>query len=128
MSSAWISAFGARGALFSSHPKPPQLRSKSGGVKSASWQYEDEYRLIAEEEIGAFQRETMKTRDSFYQLPKDCLKSVIVGARASASDRAKIGKLVAAVRPEVLVRQANCSPDRYELTIDPAISFSKSAP
>ena len=38
-------------------------------MKSSDWQYEEEYRLIAEEKAGAFSDLTLKTKDQFYELP-----------------------------------------------------------
>jgi hypothetical protein len=90
-------------------------------TKSADWHYEDEYRLISEEEDTAFQKETLKTRNGFYQLPKNALKSVIIGALAPAEVRERISGMVAHLSPHVVVRQVTCLSDRYQLAIEPPI-------
>jgi hypothetical protein len=91
-------------------------------TKSAEWQYEDEYRLISEEEDTALSGRTLKTRDGFYMLPKDALKSVIVGSLATDAVRGQIKSLVDQINPDVVVRQARCMPDRYQLAIHPPVS------
>jgi Protein of unknown function (DUF2971) len=91
-------------------------------TKAAEWQYEEEYRLIAEEEGTAFQKQTLKTLNGFYQLQPNALKSVIVGALAPPAVRAKIKDMVARTAPHVLVRQAKCLPDRYQLAIEPPVA------
>ena len=95
-------------------------------TKSAEWQYEDEYRLISEEEGTAFSDGTLKTRDGFYMLPKDALKSVIIGALATDTVRKQIRSLVDRISPEVVVRQARCMPDRYQLAIEPPLEMAGS--
>ena len=90
-------------------------------TKSADWRYEDEYRLISEEEGTAFHKETLKTCDGFYQLPRNALMSVIIGALAPAEVRARIAGMVARIAPHLIVRQATCLSDRYRLAIEPPI-------
>ncbi len=51
-------------------------------TKAIDWEYEEEYRLIAQEESVAFNNETLLTRDNLLQLPSDTLISVIVGCAA----------------------------------------------
>ncbi len=90
-------------------------------TKSADWEYEDEYRLISEEEGTAFDKDTLKTRNGFCHISEDALKSVIVGSLAPPKVRAKIKEMVARIAPAVVVRQATCLPDRYQLRIDPPV-------
>ncbi len=90
-------------------------------TKSSDWQYEEEYRLIAEEEQGAFDHRTLKTQDQFYRLPPGSLTCIIIGARASDEDRRTIRKIIDHSSRNLLVRQATRAPDRYELLIDPPI-------
>jgi hypothetical protein len=91
-------------------------------TKSADWQYEQEYRLIAEEESMAYSAVTMKTKDGIYTLPPDTLKSIIIGAQASRSVHEQIGEMVSRSRSSVAVRVARCLPDRYQLVIEPPLT------
>jgi hypothetical protein len=91
-------------------------------TKSAEWAYEDEYRLIAQERDFAFDFDTLITENGFYRGPKSAIKSVIIGALASAHDRVAIEKLVDRIAPDVAVRHAKVLPDRYQLAIDPPLS------
>ena len=90
-------------------------------TKSAEWQYEDEYRLIAEEEANALSDGTLKTRDGFFMLPQGTVKSIIMGALSTEMVRQQIRSLVLGIDPEVVVRQARCMPDRYQLEIEPPL-------
>jgi hypothetical protein len=91
-------------------------------TKSSDWQYEEEYRLIAEEERGAFDHRTLKTEDQFYKLPPGSLMSIIIGARASPETCKTIRSIVDRSDSKLLIRQAGRAPDRYELLIDPPIN------
>jgi Protein of unknown function (DUF2971) len=95
-------------------------------TKSAEWQYEHEYRLIAEEEGDAFSDGTLKTRDGFYMLPDGALKSVIIGALATDTVRRQIKSVVQRINPAVVVRQATCMRDRYQLAIEPPLEMEGS--
>jgi hypothetical protein len=90
-------------------------------TKSFHWQYEEEYRLIAQEESSAFPVDTMITRSQLYDLPGGALTSIIVGATASEQNRRTIRDIVDRSNSGLLIRQARCAPDRYELMIDPPI-------
>jgi hypothetical protein len=63
-------------------------------TKSSDWQYEDEYRLIAEEEDRAFSDRTLKTRNQFYKLPSGSLISIIIGVHAPDETRRTIRSIV----------------------------------
>jgi hypothetical protein len=90
-------------------------------TKSREWQYEDEYRLVAEEKKGAFDPRTLKTEDQFYTLPPGSLMSIIIGARAPEETRRMIRDIVDRSGRNLLLRQARRASDRYELVIDPPI-------
>jgi hypothetical protein len=90
-------------------------------TKSFHWQYEEEYRLIAQEESSAFPVDTMITSNQLYHLPAGSLTSIIIGARASEQDRRTIREIVSRSNSGLLSREARCAPDRYELMIDPPI-------
>jgi Protein of unknown function (DUF2971) len=95
-------------------------------TKSLDWQYEDEYRLIAEEDVGAFHQATMKTQDQFYKLPQGSLTSIIIGARASEEMRKTISEILERSGRNLLLRQATRAADRYELLIEPPIGAGQS--
>jgi hypothetical protein len=88
-------------------------------TKSADWSYEEEWRLIAEERDFAKSPETIKTDSDFFILPSGVLKSVTIGCLADEASRQLIDRLVKTHAPDVLVRQATPTADRYELTISP---------
>lgn len=90
-------------------------------IKSSDWIYEDEYRLIAEEEAEAFADATLKTRNGIYILPPRALRSVILGSAAPSSVAEQVYRLVGGASWDIIVRHAKCIPDRYALTIDPPI-------
>ena len=90
-------------------------------TKSFHWQYEEEYRLIAQEESSAFPVDTMITSNQLYHLRAGSLTSIIIGARASEQDRRTIREIVSRSNSGLLIREARCAPDRYELMIDPPI-------
>jgi hypothetical protein len=87
-------------------------------TKSSDWAYEEEYRLIAQEEGEALCSGTLMTRDDgFFQFSEGALVSVIVGAEATTPVSDEINELARASR--VLVRKATRVPHRYELTFAP---------
>jgi Protein of unknown function (DUF2971). len=90
-------------------------------TKSFHWQYEEEYRLIAQEESSAFPVDTIITRNQLYDLPAGSLTSVIIGALASEQNRRTIKEIVSRSNSALLIREARCAPDRYEVMIDPSI-------
>ena len=90
-------------------------------AKSADWAYEAEWRLVAEERAVARSPMTVKTDADFLNVPQGALKSIIVGMRADNATKASVRSLVETKAPEVLVRQATRSLDRYEVEIDPPI-------
>src|SRR6516225_7528168 len=90
-------------------------------TKSSDWQYEDEYRLIAEEEDRAFSGRTLKTRNQFYKLPSGSLISIIIGIHAPDETRRTIRSIVDRSGKNLSIRQAARAPDRYEILIDPPI-------
>jgi Protein of unknown function (DUF2971) len=65
-------------------------------TKSSDWAYEQEYRLIAQEESEALRPGTLMTRDGFFQFSECALVSVIIGASASDDTRgeALLGMIV----------------------------------
>jgi hypothetical protein len=91
-------------------------------TKSHDWSYEAEWRLIAEERAFTQSARTIKTDNDFLKLPSGVLKSVTIGSLANSSSRTRIKDIVRANAPDVLVRQAELAPDRYEIIIRPAFA------
>jgi len=90
-------------------------------TKSNDWAYEAEWRLIAEDGAIARTSDILKTDDDFLRLPSDTLKSVIIGALATAATVKRVKELVRHHGNKVLIRTAKISMDRYKLNIDPPI-------
>jgi hypothetical protein len=86
--------------------------------KSADWAYEEEYRLVAQEESEALGSGTLMTRNGMYQYSR-ALLSIIIGSSATAATAEEISEMARAAG--VLVRKAARVPNRYALTIDPPI-------
>lgn len=84
--------------------------------KSDVWRYESEFRLIASEEPFDFP-DVPTTKGGFVLLPKDALKSVIVGAQMAASDREMVRSLVRDSGWGVELKVANLVSDRYAFNI-----------
>jgi hypothetical protein len=88
--------------------------------KSSDWAYEEEYRLIAQEESAALCSGTLMTHDDgLFEFSENALVSVIIGAEASTLASDHITELCRA--SGVLVRKAARVPHRYELTFDPPL-------
>jgi Protein of unknown function (DUF2971) len=87
-------------------------------TKSSDWAYEQEYRLIAQEENEALRPGTLMTRDGFFQFSECALVSIIIGASAGDDTRREVREL--ARSSGLLVRTATRVPHRYELTFDPS--------
>lgn len=84
--------------------------------KSDVWQYEQEYRLIAQERAVAIPgADTLMTDDSLLRLPAMALRAIVAGCQA---DYDRVRGLVAQVAPQVTVRRAVRVPNRYELAIE----------
>ena len=56
-------------------------------TKAKAWEYEEEYRLIAQEEAEALNRESLITRNNLLLLPDGALTSIIVGCVAPEAMR-----------------------------------------
>jgi Protein of unknown function (DUF2971) len=83
-------------------------------TKSDVWQYEREYRILAQERDNATPHSTLMTAKNFLQLKDTALMSVIVGCQC---DFDAVCKIVTDVAPKLAVKRAIRVPNRYELTI-----------
>jgi hypothetical protein len=88
--------------------------------KSADWAYEEEYRLVAQEESEALGSGTLMTRNGMYQYSSGALLSIIIGSSATSATAEEISEMARAAG--VAVRKAARVPNRYALTIDPPIN------
>ena len=84
-------------------------------TKSDSWDYEKEYRLVAQEKGFATAHETLITEGNYLALPNDALTSIIVGCQGPCEE---VRDLVRVHAPDVSVKQAVRIPNRYELHIE----------
>ena len=84
-------------------------------AKADVWEYEHEYRLIAQERCVAAPHTTLMTDNNYLKLPETALLSVIVGCQGSYD---VVQSLVADVAPEVTVKRAERVPNRFELQIE----------
>lgn len=89
-------------------------------TKAVDWAYEREWRLVAEERQAPHTwPETINVDNGFLELPLGAVKSVTIGCLASQEARTEISDMVDNFSPDVVVRQAVLSADRYELVISP---------
>lgn len=87
-------------------------------AKAKDWAYEDEYRLIAQEESAALNCQSLITKNNFLTLPDDVLTSIIVGCVAPQSTRKAVVEIVKTSRHRIELREARRVPNHYSLTIE----------
>ncbi len=76
-------------------------------TKSAAWDYEDEYRVIAQEERAATPDDTLITRKNLIELPDEALTAIIVGCLAPKSTLNAIKELIEQSTSSVSVVRSN---------------------
>ena len=81
-------------------------------TKSSDWCYEQEYRLISSDV--PLRSNFLQVHDDFFHLPDGSLKSIIIGCNADHRDIARVIKEFA---PDLPIKQAVRSPNRYSLEI-----------
>jgi hypothetical protein len=86
-------------------------------TKSSVWSYEQEYRLIAEEEDHHKANETLKTKNNFFQLPNKMLTGIIMGCMIKESDKKILEDTVSKLNPQIQLKRAVRVPDKYSLEI-----------
>lgn len=84
-------------------------------TKANVWEYEDEYRIIAQEQSNATGPDTLITESNLLKLPDGALLSIIVGCQGPYDE---VLSLVSEVAPDVTVKMAKRVPNRFELEID----------
>jgi len=88
-------------------------------AKSKEWNYEKEYRIIAEEEAHALSKETLITKENYLTLPEDALSAIIMGCVASEKTRSRIRDIVAqhSSKKPIFLKEAIRVPNQYRLSI-----------
>ena len=86
-------------------------------IKSAAWAYEDEYRLIAQEENAATPDDTLTTKSNRIELPDGALTAIIVGCLAPESTLDAINKLIEQSTCSVKLKRAERARDQYKISI-----------
>ena len=86
-------------------------------TKSAAWNYEDEYRLIAQEEKAAIPEDTLMTQSNYIELPDGAQTAIIVGCLAPNSTLTAIKELIEQSTCSVKLKRAVRARDQYKLSI-----------
>ena len=84
-------------------------------AKSHVWEYEQEYRLIAQEKEFVRCDDVPVTENNYLKFPKGALTSIIIGCQANYEE---VHELVQNTAPWVKVKKAIRTPNRYDLTIE----------
>jgi hypothetical protein len=85
--------------------------------KSASWAYEEEYRLVSQEQATATPHDTIISNKGSVQIPADALTSIIIGCLATDATVGDIKKIVDASGKPIQLKRADRAPDQYRLNI-----------
>jgi hypothetical protein len=89
-------------------------------TKSSDWAYEEEYRLVAQEEGKELGSGTMMTRDDgMFCFSDGALVSVIIGSSMDDTNKRELEAICQAAG--IPIRTATLVPHRYELTFDPPL-------
>lgn len=88
-------------------------------TKSAAWDYEREYRVIAVTEEGGVEPQGLipVAKTGFVNLPPASLTAVIVGCMISTRDAKEIEDILQASSDEILLKRVVRSDERYELIV-----------
>jgi hypothetical protein len=87
-------------------------------TKAKAWEYEDEYRLIAQEEAEALNHESLITKNNLLLLPDGALASIIVGCVAPEATRDAVREIVRRCGRNLHLKHAVRVPNHYSLTIE----------
>jgi hypothetical protein len=87
-------------------------------TKAKAWEYEEEYRLIAQEEAEALNRESLITRNNLLLLPDGALTSIIVGCVAPEAMREAVRDIVRRSGRNLDLKYAMRVPNHYSLIIE----------
>lgn len=84
-------------------------------VKSKVWEYEREYRLIAQEASKATPHDTLITHNGQLKFPDGALDAIIVGCNGPYDE---VADLVGRCNPDIAVRRARKIDNRYAIEIE----------
>jgi len=84
-------------------------------VKSKPWEYENEYRLISEENAHAQGQGTLRTDNGFFQVPPDALQSIYVGINTLDTELDKLKALLKKKAPHIVLKKAIKSRNKYQI-------------
>ena len=87
-------------------------------TKAKAWDYEEEYRLIAQEEAEALNHDSLITNGNLLSLPDGAITSIIVGCVATKTTRDAVREIVRRSGRRVDIKQAVRVPNYYRLTIE----------
>jgi hypothetical protein len=87
------------------------------------WEYEKEWRLIAEENGSKNSKFTIKAKNGFVTFDPETLKSITIGAMCSDADHKTLNEIITKFRPNLLIRQAKIDPERYSLLVTPSVGL-----
>jgi hypothetical protein len=86
-------------------------------AKSSAWSYEDEYRLIAQEERFRIAEDTIMASNNIVQLPDSTLKSITVGCLSTDTTINEVKSLISDAPYPIELRQAIRERNKYRLSI-----------
>ena len=93
-------------------------------AKAATWRYEQEYRLIAQEKAEKIGEGTLTTQENKISIPKNALACVIVGCLMPARQRENVSRLVHKYAEGVHLQKAVRVPNRYQIALEPWVCTS----
>jgi hypothetical protein len=83
-------------------------------TKVKDWEYEQEFRLIAQERQGTINQECLTANGNLLEISENAIRSIIVGCNAPFKD---VQSIVRDSAPNIPLRKAKRIPNRYELEI-----------
>jgi hypothetical protein len=86
-------------------------------TKAEDWSYEDEYRLIAQEESEALNHRSLITKNNRLKLPDGALTSIIVGCLAPLSTGEAVVEIVKSSGHPIELQEARRASNHYSLTV-----------
>lgn len=86
--------------------------------KSAVWSYENEYRLVAQEQATSTGHDTLIAKNNLVQMPRGSLTSIIVGCLAPDSTVAELKAVMNQCGVSVPLKRAIRAADQYKLQLE----------
>jgi hypothetical protein len=85
--------------------------------KAKDWSYEEEYRLIAQEQSAALNHYSLITNNNMLSLPENSLTSIIVGCVTAQSIRETVSTIIKRSGRRIELKEARRVPNHYSLSI-----------